>query len=214
MISHKLCVICYEFHKKHVFLNNINQNLSCFMRWMTSKLFKAWLKVFESYSLNANIVTQKWHIRHKVTLLKSKVLANLEDRLQQGHLALRHWQRLEPWVGIVNFNNQFRLVKIPRLTVTFQAGSQRTVRYNQKEKLCLRWVSTFEAVNRRHKRRNWDPSAKRSPNDQTDCGGYLRSRSFKVISGHTIPDPRMAKHKQMKAMIIQIIWERSRKRFS
>ena len=123
-----------------------------------------------------------------MTLLKSKVLANLEDRLQQGHLALRHWQRLEPWVGIVNFNNQFRSVNIPRLTVMFQAGSQRTVRYKQKGKLCLRWVSTFEAVNRRHKRRNWDPSAKRSPNDQTDCGGYLRSRSFKVISGHTIPD--------------------------
>ena len=136
-----------------------------------------------------------------VTLLKSKVLANLEDRLQQGHLALRHWQRLEPWVGIVNFNNQFRLVNIPSLTVTFQAISQQS----KGRKLCLRWVSTFEAVNRRHKRRNWDPSAKRSPNDQTDCGGYLRSRSFKVISGHTIPDPRVATRKQMKTMIIQII---------
>ena len=37
-----------------------------------------------------------------------KVLANIEDRLQQGHLALRHWQRLEPWIGFVNFNNKFK----------------------------------------------------------------------------------------------------------
>ena len=68
---------------------SIHQNVSCFVRWM-------------GYLCHRKIIDTK------LTLLKSKVLANLEDRLQQGHLALRHWQRLEPWVGIVNFNNQFR----------------------------------------------------------------------------------------------------------
>ena len=91
----------------------------------------------------------------------SKVLANIEDRLQQGHLALRHWQRLEPWIGFVSFNNKY----------TYE--SPIVFYYSQ---FLFRWVSTFEDVNRKNKRKNWALNQSVEPKTHFDCGGYLRRR--------------------------------------
>lgn len=36
---------------------------------------------------------------HEGPFLNSQTLANVSDRIQQSQLAIRHWQRLNPWIG-------------------------------------------------------------------------------------------------------------------
>ena len=59
----------------------------------------------------------------KIISGKSQTLANISDRIQQSHLAIKHWQRKMPWIGIINFQGNFR------------------------------WLSSFENVEQKQKRR-------------------------------------------------------------
>ncbi|CAG5110138.1 Oidioi.mRNA.OKI2018_I69.chr2.g4570.t1.cds [Oikopleura dioica] len=85
---------------------------------------------------------------------RGQTLANISDRIQQSQLAIRHWQRLNPWIGIVNFQ-----------------GS-------------MRWVSDFSLVNDRQKRRNWSYNdvqrAKRHTLHPSECSAFMSQENYGV----------------------------------